>query len=119
MNTVIPQSNHRENMKPSQYYILLVPAVLAALLAANSFLYSWRYHAIYLSAEVGYERVAEKLKSLQCLAPRDLDFVLGQVLRNHQNTQDTANMFFQNGFLFAATALLFAVFVHQARKQLT
>jgi hypothetical protein len=104
-------------MKRSQYYLLLVPAVLAALLAVVSFSYSWRYHSIYLSAAIGYERVEEKLKSLQCLAPRDLDFILGQVRQNHQHTQDTANMFFQDGFMFAALALLVAVFVHQASKR--
>jgi hypothetical protein len=106
-------------MKRSQYYLLLVPALLAALLAVVSFFYSWRYHSIFLSAAIGYERVEEKLESLQCLAPRDLDFILGQVHQNHQHTQDTANMYFQDGFMFAALALLIAGFVHQASKRPT
>ena len=105
-------------MKRSQYFALLVPAFFAALSAVISFVYSWRYHSIYLSAAGGYERVEGKLKSLQCLAPRDLDFIVGQVLRNHQHTQATADMFFRVGFLFAAIALLVAVFVHQASKRL-
>jgi hypothetical protein len=107
------------NMKRNQYYLLLVPALVVTLLAVISFFYSWRYHSMYLSAANSYEHLMEKLKSLQCLAPRDLDFILGQVLRNHQHTQDTADMFFQFGSLLAAIAILVAVFVHQASKRLT
>ena len=74
---------------------------------------------MYLSAAPTHELLAEKLKSLQCLAPRDLEFILGQARWNHQHTEDIANMHFQDGFMFAAIALLVTVFVHQASKRVT
>jgi hypothetical protein len=106
-------------MKRSQYLALLVPAFAATLVSAINFFYSWKYHSIYLSQGVGYQRVEEKLKSLQTLATHDLDFIVKQVQWNHQHTQDTADMFWHFGAVLAGLALLIAVFVYQTSKRLT
>jgi hypothetical protein len=106
-------------MKGSQYLALLVPAFAAALLSASAFFYSWKWHLIYLSQGAGYERVEEKLRTLQSLAARDLDFIVKRVQSNHQHAQDAADMFWQFGTVLAGLTLLIAVFVHQTSKRLT
>jgi len=96
-------------MKRSQYLALLVPAFAAALFSGIAFFYSWKYHSSYLSQGVGYQRVEEKLKSLQSLEAHDLDFIAKQVRWNHQHTQDMADIFWHFGAVLAGLALLIAL----------
>ena len=103
-------------MKRLQYYILLAPALLAALVSPALWFYSWWYHAMYLSGEMTVKRVEEKLNSLQCLAPHDLDFIVAQIHRNHQHLQDNADMYWSTGAVFAAFAILIAFSVYRVGK---
>jgi hypothetical protein len=105
-------------MRRFQYYILLAPAVLALLVSAILLSYSGRFHSRFLSGEIGYKRVEEKIISLQCFVPRDLDFILTQVRQNHLQTQDTADMLWHAGALSAALAILIALSVYEASKRL-
>jgi hypothetical protein len=105
-------------LKRSQYLALLVPAFAAGLFCAAHFYYSWKWHLIYLSQGASYQRAEEKLKSLQSLSARDLDFIVKQVQSNHRHAQDTADMFWQFGIVLVGLALLIAIFVHQTSKRL-
>jgi hypothetical protein len=121
---VLDQPRHHRirgarSMKRLQYYILLAPALLAALVSPALLFFSWRYHAMYLSGEMTVKRVEEKLNSRQCLAPGDLDFIVAQIHRNHQHLQDTADMYWRTGTVFAAFAILIAFSVYRASMRLT
>jgi hypothetical protein len=74
---------------------------------------------MFLSQGVGYQRVEEKLKSLQSLEAHDLDFIVKQVRWNHQHTQDAADVFWHFGAVLAGLALLIGFFVYQTSKRLT